>query len=127
MLLLTLTLVLAGAGALQVPTVPVPPPATPQRIAAGRSPTIRPSESSLIGTIDRFEEEARRLTIQTRDGRVAFVLAADATVRMGPRTLPFAELATSHGRKAKVRYTVANGRRTAHWVAVSSEPPRAAH
>lgn len=126
MLILTLTFALAAAGAVQaqVPSAP----STPQRVAAGRdATTIRPAESSLIGTIERFDEAGRRLTLQTRDGHVAFVLAADATVRMGPRTLPLSELAKHHGRKAKVRYTLTGGRRTAHWVVVSSEPPRAAN
>jgi hypothetical protein len=123
-LLLTLTLALAAAGGTQVPSAATL--AAPPRIAGGSAATIRPSESSIIGTIERFEEAARRLTIQTRTGRVAFVLATNATVRMGPHTLALAELPGTHGRKAKVRFTVTNGRRTAHWVAISSEPPRSA-
>ena len=43
----------------------------------------------------------------------------------GRETLPAAELASHRGRKAKVRYTQTNGRRTAHWVVISSDPPRA--
>ena len=88
---------------------------------------VVPAESSLIGTIDRFEEAERRLTLQTKDGtKVSFVVAADATIRMGPHTLPVQDLSSHHGRKAKVRYTVANGHRTAHWVAISSDPPKGA-
>jgi hypothetical protein len=88
---------------------------------------VLPAESSLIGTIDRFEESARRLTLQTKDGtKVSFVVADDATIRMGPRTLAAHDLSSHHGRKAKVRFTVADGRRTAHWVAISSDPPRGA-
>ena len=79
----------------------------------------------MIGTIDRFEDTGRELTLKTKDGaKVSFVIASDATIRMGPHTLPVQDLATNSGRRAKVRFTTADGRRTAHWVAVSSEPPR---
>jgi hypothetical protein len=85
-----------------------------------------PPESALVGTIEHFEASGRRLILQTAaDAHIAFILAPDAVVRLGSKTLPAAELASHRGRKAKVRYTQANGRRTAHWVVISSEPPRA--
>jgi hypothetical protein len=88
--------------------------------------TSGPAESALVGTIERFEASARRLILQTAaDAHIAFILAPDAVVRLGSHTLPAAELATHRGRKAKVRYTQANGKRTAHWVVISSDPPRA--
>ena len=78
-------------------------------------------------TIEHFEASARRLVLQTAsDAHIAFTLAPDAIIRLGSRTLPPAELASHRGRKAKVRFTQANGRRTAHWVVISSDPPRAA-
>lgn len=86
---------------------------------------VVPPESALVGTIERFEASARRLVLQTTaDAHIAFILAPDAIVRLGSKTLPAAELATHRGRKAKVRFTQANGRRTAHWVVISSDPPR---
>jgi len=85
---------------------------------------VVPPESALVGTIERFEASARRLVLQTAaDAHIAFILAPDAIVRLGSKTLPAAELATHRGRKAKVRFTQANGRRTAHWVVISSDPP----
>ncbi len=85
------------------------------------------AESALVGTIEHFEASARRLVLQTAsDAHIAFTLAPDAIIRLGSRTLPPAELASHRGRKAKVRFTQANGRRTAHWVVISSDPPRAA-
>jgi hypothetical protein len=97
---------------------PVPP--------ASPAPNIKPTEQSVIGTIDRFEEAARRLVLATKEGQVAFVLATDAVIRLGSRVLPPTALATHHGRRVKVRFTLANGNRTAHWVVISSEPPRIA-
>ena len=82
------------------------------------------AEASLIGVIERFEEAARRLVLQTKDAHVAFILAADAVVRLGSRTLPANELAAHRGRRAKVRYTQDGNRRTAHSVVISSEAPR---
>jgi len=82
------------------------------------------SEASLIGVIEHFEEAARRLVLQTKDARVAFILASDAVVRLGSRTLPASALAAHRGRRAKVRYTQDGNRRTAHWVVISSEAPR---
>jgi hypothetical protein len=102
--------------------------AAPPAIAfAGQSPsttTAAPAEGALIGVIERFEEAARRLVLQTKDAHVAFILASDAVVRLGSRTLPASELGAHRGRRAKVRYTQDGNRRTAHWVVISSEAPR---
>jgi len=107
-------------GVRQVP--PSPRSARVQHLVS----VIAPAESALVGTIERFEEAARRLILQTKDAHVPFIVAPDAIVRLGSRTLPIADLAAHRGRKAKVRYTQTEGRRTAHWVVISSEPPRSA-
>jgi hypothetical protein len=85
---------------------------------------VAPAESALVGTIERFEETKRRLVLLTKDAHVPFILAPDAVVRLGSRTLSLADLTAHRGRRAKVRYTQADGRRTAHWVVISSDPPR---
>jgi hypothetical protein len=109
------------AGNLDAATVS---PGAPERQASAPAPA---AESALVGTIERFEASARRLVLQTAaDAHIAFILAPDAIVRLGSRTLSPAELAAHRGRKAKVRFTQANGRRTAHWVVISSDPPRSA-
>lgn len=109
-----------GAGQATTPPSPKPAPST-------RPPSaIKPAEASVIGTIDRFDEAARRLELQTKDGHITFVLATDAIVRLGPKKLTAAELASHKGRRAKVRYTQAQGTRTAHWVVISSEAPKIA-
>jgi hypothetical protein len=91
-----------------------------QHIAA----VVTPAESAVVGTIERFEQTERRLVLQTKDAQLPFILAADVVVRLGSRTLPVADLDTHRGRRAKVRFTQADGRRTAHWVTISSDPPR---
>jgi hypothetical protein len=103
-----------------------PPSVKPAQPSPRPPAAIKPAEASLIGTIDRFDESARRLVLQTKDGHVTFVLAADAVVRLGPKKLAVAELASHKGRRAKVRYTQVQGTRTAHWVVISSEAPKIA-
>lgn len=87
--------------------------------------TVRPSETALSGTIDHFDPPQRQLVLQTKDGaRVTFVVAADAIVWFGSRKLRPADIPGHRGRRAKVRYTLAEGTRTAHWVFISSEAPK---
>lgn len=116
-----LSLIAAVVGAAVVSSAaPQAQPAPPPKSVAN----VKPAEQAMIGTIDRFEEAARRLVLATKEGQVAFVLAADVIIRLGSHVLPPAALETHHGRRAKVRFTQANGRRMAHWVVISSEPPR---
>jgi hypothetical protein len=90
-------------------------------VAERRAATVLPSESSLIGIIDAFEQAAQRLVLQTKTERVTFVLASDVVIRLGSKTLSAAELAAHRGRRAKIRFTLVNGRRTAHWIVISAE------
>lgn len=86
---------------------------------------VRPSETALSGTIDRFDAPERQLVLQTKDGgRVTFVVASDAIVWFGSRKLRPADIVGHRGRRAKVRYTLTQGARTAHWVFISSEAPK---
>ena len=120
-LLIATLLVTAAAATAQAPAIANPlggvVPAGEHRAAA----TVLPAESSIIGIIDAFEAAARRLVLQTKTERITFVLAADAVIRLGSRTLTAAELAAHRGRRAKVRFTQSGSRRTAHWVVVASE------
>ena len=89
------------------------------------SSAVRPAEASLVGTIERFESPARRLVLRTHEGRhVSFIVPAGATIRLGPKTLPATELSTHSGRRAKIRFTEADGKRTAHWVVISTDAPK---
>lgn len=121
-MLAMLAIVFAQAAVSQVRS-PAPALSKP---AHSISSTIRPAESALVGTIERVEQAERRLILRTREGRVTFTLAATAILRMGSKTLSLADLGLHSGRRAKVRFTEEQGRRTAHWVVVSSEAPRTA-
>jgi hypothetical protein len=120
-LVIATLLVTAAAATAQAPAIADPAaglgPTAEHRVAAA----VVPAESSLIGIIDAFEEAARRLVLQTKGERVTFVLATDAIIRLGSRTLTAAELAAHRGRRAKVRFTQSGSRRTAHWIVIASE------
>jgi hypothetical protein len=114
-LLVTAAAVTAQAPAIADPVVGIVP------IERSAAAAVVPAESSLIGIIDAFEQAARRLVLQSKGERVTFVVAADAVIRLGSRTLTAAELAAHRGRRAKVRFTQSGGRRTAHWIVIASE------
>lgn len=115
---MTVVALTAGIG----PTVQAPHP-----VGTKPAATVRPSETALSGTIDHFDQPQRQLVLQTKDGaRITFVVAADAIVWFGSRKLRPADITGHRGRRAKVRYTLAEGTRTAHWVFISSEAPKSA-
>jgi len=87
--------------------------------------SVRPAEAALVGTIEKFEEAAHQLVLRTHEGRhVTFTLDDTSVVRMGSKTLTTSDLGRHSGRRAKVRFTEADGKRTAHWVMISSEAPK---
>jgi hypothetical protein len=89
------------------------------------SSSVRPAEAALVGTIEKFEQSAHQLILKTHEGRrVTFTLDETSVVRMGSKTLPASELAHHSGRRAKVRFTESDGKRTAHWVTISAEAPK---
>jgi len=86
------------------------------------SSTVRPAEAAIVGTIEKFEEAERQLVLRTHEGRrVTFTVDHAAVLRIGSKTLTAAELGGHSGRRAKVRFTESDGKRTAHWVMISSE------
>lgn len=102
------------------PTAQAPHPTGTKPVAI-----VRPSETALSGTIDRFDAPERQLVLQTKDGgRVTFVVASDAIVWFGSRKLRTPDIVGHRGRRVKVRYTLSEGTRTAHWVFISSEAPK---
>lgn len=91
------------------------------------SSSVRPAEAALVGTIEKFEPKERELVLKIRDGHhVTFTLADAAVVRMGSKRLPTTDLGKHSGRRAKIRFTEADGKRTAHWVTIASEAPKTA-
>jgi hypothetical protein len=76
------------------------------------------SSHSATGTIEKFD--ANTLTLKTSSGEEQFTLASSAHVRNGSKSIKADDLSGLTGQRAKVRYTEANGQRTAESVMVSS-------
>ena len=93
----------------------------PESVVSGlRSQAV--SEASSIGTLSAYDVKTRVLTIKSGKGAEQFVLAEKASVHLGSRVLPEAELASHTGLRAKVRYADSDGRRLATSVMLSPAP-----
>lgn len=65
-------------------------------------------EAWASGNLDRFDAAARSVVVKQGTHEMTFVLASDAHVMQGKKTLQPSDLSGDVGRKVKVRYT-ANG------------------
>ena len=81
-----------------------------------------PAESSAVGTLASYEARTRSLSIRTDKGPVEFTLGDKATVRVGSHVLSEGEIAAQTGRRVKVRYTQASGKRVVQTMMISRPP-----
>ena len=79
-------------------------------------------DSAAIGTLSGYDPKTRILTIKCQKTDQAFVLAAKASVRLGAEVLSDDEIVKQTGKRVKVRYTEAGGKRLAHSVMISRNP-----
>jgi hypothetical protein len=106
-------LVALMSGGLAAQQPPAKPPSSPATLAPGAK------EESATGKIVKFDATSRTLTLQTAKGEERFMLASNAKLNEGSRTLTAADLGGAVGQEAKVRYTTAGGQKTAMAVMVS--------
>jgi hypothetical protein len=83
-------------------------------------PTKAPMEVSAVGKIEKYDAASKTLTLSTTKGEQTFVLSANATIHQGSRALHEADIASESGQRAKVRYSEANGQKTADAVMILS-------
>lgn len=116
------TLAFAGAALASQSSKPASSKPVQSRPAAASTPhtpkASMPSARSAMGTIEKYD--ANTLTLKTASGEEQFTLASSARVRNGSHTIKAEELSGLTGQRAKVRYTEANGQRTAESIMVSS-------
>jgi hypothetical protein len=74
------------------------------------------SALSASGTVARFDESAKTLTVATKEGHKEFSLAADAKIMAGASTVTSADLP---GKTVKVTYSTVNGRNVASKVTIA--------
>jgi phage baseplate assembly protein gpV len=79
------------------------------------------------GVIEKFDATAHSLVVKQGSHLMTFALASTVKVLDGKTTLTPDDLAKNAGHSVKVRYTVANGTKTADRVEVSSHTATASH
>lgn len=98
-------------------------------LAAVLSTTAQPSmvglrsqssnEASAIGTLSKYEARTLVLTIKTAKDIETFVLADKASVHLGSRAIPEAEIGSHVGSRVKVRFSESGRKRVATSVMLS--------
>ena len=99
-------------------------PASPSIRMLSRSlgTSQQPPERSIVGTLEKVDDQATEFVVKTPDGQQRFVLINGATIRQGSKTIKASELASHKGERVKVRYREASGERRAEWIVVASPP-----
>ena len=87
------------------------------------SPTTQPSA---LGRLARYDPVHRVVTLDTSRGPLTFVLAEDAALREGVRSIEADRVAALIGRTAKVRYQTVGSRRVARQMTVAAAASRPA-
>jgi CO dehydrogenase/acetyl-CoA synthase alpha subunit len=97
--------------------------AAPAQSTTSKSSTKSASHAShaqsLVGTLQKFDESGKTLTVQTSKGSETLPLAPNAKINAGSKTLSASDLATHTGAKVKVRYTESNGQKMAESVTLA--------
>jgi hypothetical protein len=78
---------------------------------------------SLVGTLQKFDETGKMLTVQTGKGSETLTLESSARIHQGSKSLSPADLASHTGAKVKIRYSEVNGQKMAEDVRLASAAP----
>ena len=116
------TLAFAGAALASQASKPATAPAHSKPAAVSTTNSPKPVKASsashsAMGTIEKYD--ANMLTLKTSSGEEQFTLSSSARLRNGSKSISASDLSGLTGQRAKVRYTEANGQRTAESVMVS--------
>src|SRR5690349_2422091 len=83
----------------------------------------KPKEVWASGQILRLNQADHTIVLKEGTREVTFALASDAHVMQGAKTLAATDLASDIGHRARVRYTTANGKKTADRIEVTAAAP----
>lgn len=87
---------------------------------AHKGAAAKSASHSAKGTIEKFDAASNTLTVKTASGEENFTLGTSATLHHGSKSVKAEDLGGLTGDMVKVRYTEANGAKTATSVMVSS-------
>jgi hypothetical protein len=87
--------------------------------------TAKPSAShqSISGKLESYDPATRTMKIKAGKNEQQIMLASDAVVHQGAKTVSTDELASRQGQNVKVRYTVSNNQKTADSVTLAGAAP----
>jgi hypothetical protein len=88
--------------------------------------TKSPAHGSISGKLESYDPATRTLKIKAGKNEQQIMLANNAVVHQGAKTLSTDELASKQGQNVKVRYTVSKDQKTADSVTLAGGAPRAA-
>lgn len=74
----------------------------------------KPKEEWASGQIERVDMTAKSLVVKQGTHEMTFVLAPDAQLMLGKKSLQTSELSNDIGKRVKVRYTTQGATRTAN-------------
>ena len=86
------------------------------------APSAKGNKSSgtwASGQVERYDASSKTLVLKQGAHEMTFVLAPDAKVSVGKKSVEPTDLANEVGHKAKVHYTAGAGTKTAHQVALA--------
>jgi hypothetical protein len=103
-------------------------PAAPAKAAkAATKTTAKASKMTAIttsGTVSKYDAASNTLTVTTPKGDVSFMVDSTASVSANGKKVMASDLPSHVGHKVVVRYTEANGQKTAQSVRVSMTAPK---
>jgi len=117
---------LSGA-AFAAQTAPAAPTPTKAK-AAAPAKAAKAAKATVIsasGTVSKFDAASNMLTLTTAKGDVSFTVDSSASIMASGKKVASSDLSSEVGHKATVRYTEANGQKTATSIRVMAAPKAA--
>jgi hypothetical protein len=87
--------------------------------------TAKTTAHSVTGTLEKYDAASNTITLKSGANTETLTVGSDTSIRMGASRMSPADLSGHTGQKVKVRYTEANGQRTAQSVQLEA-PARTA-
>ena len=115
----------APAFAAQAAPAPAPKPAA-KTMEAKPAKAPKVTMITATGTVSKFDAASHTLTVTTPKGDVAFMVDSAASVTANGKKAMASDLPSHVGHKVTVRYTDANGQKTAQSVRVTMAAPKTA-
>ena len=111
---------LAGNAFAQTPAKSPAAPKTTASKSTSKSAAAKPAAHTASGTIESYDATAHSLTIKGAKASSTFDVGMDTKVWSGSKSVTVDELSSDTGRKATVKYTEADGKKTASSVRVAA-------